>query len=55
MDMISCEIYIEKKKVDLFGGFNVGVKIYNHLWSVLQNVQIEVRNKMDSKETTQGE
>jgi hypothetical protein len=44
-----------KKNVDIFIGFNVGVKIYNHLCSTLQNVQIEVRNKMDRKETTQAE
>jgi hypothetical protein len=44
-----------KINVDMFSGFNVGVKIYNHLCSILQNVQIEVRDKMDSKETTQGE
>jgi len=36
-------------------GFNVGVKIYNHMCFILQNIQIEVRKKMDRKETTQGE
>jgi len=44
-----------RKKVGMFSGFNVGVKIYNHLCSILQNLQIEVRNKMDRKETTHGE
>jgi hypothetical protein len=33
----------------MFSGFNFGVKIYNHLCSILQNVQTEVRNKMDIK------
>jgi hypothetical protein len=43
------------KKVGMFSVFNVGVKIYNHLCSILQNVQIDVRDKVDVQETTQGE
>jgi hypothetical protein len=39
------EIYIEKN-VDMISGFNVGFKVYNNLCSILQNVQIAVRNKV---------
>jgi hypothetical protein len=41
-------------RVDVISGFNVWVKIYNHLFSVLQNVKIKVHNQMDRKQTTQG-
>jgi hypothetical protein len=33
----------------MFSGFNVGFKVYNNFCSILQNVQIKVRNKLGRK------